>query len=89
MLSKVDYLGFMRLFAACEFLIVALEGPGIRYAWSDPLPIAFLVVPGLRWIEFFALEKVVNGDGHTQEPVSVDIWSYTGCSWGCYSMLSK
>lgn len=69
LLSKVDYLGFMLLFTACAFLIVALEESGIRYAWSDPLPIAFLVVSGLLWIGFFAWEKVVSGSGHAQEPV--------------------
>ena len=71
LLSKVDYLGFMLLFAACTLLIVALEDSGIQYAWSDPLPITFLIVSGLLWIGFFAWEKVVSGDGHTQEPVFV------------------
>lgn len=69
LLSRIDFLGFMVLLAACALFVVALEESGIRYAWSEALPITFLVLSGLLWIGFFAWERVVSRPGRIQEPV--------------------
>ena len=67
--SRIDYPGFALLIAASAFLIVALEESGIQYAWSDPIPIAFLVLSGLLWIAFFAWENIASREGRAAEPV--------------------
>lgn len=69
LLSRIDYLGFLLLLSACAFLIVALEESGTQYAWSDPIPIAFMILSGFLWIAFFIWERTVSREGHTQEPV--------------------
>ncbi len=74
LVSLIDYRGFFLLLSACAFLVVALEETGIRYAWSDPIPISFLVLSGLLWIVFFSWEYVVSGEGRSQEPVFS--WSF-------------
>lgn len=68
-ISRIDYPGFFLLLSACAFLVVALEESGTRYAWSDPIPISFLVLSGLLWIAFFAWSFIVSGEGRSQEPV--------------------
>lgn len=69
LLSRIDFLGFIILLAACAFFVVALEESGTRYAWSSALPITFLVLSGLLWIGFFAWERIVSREGRIQEPV--------------------
>ena len=69
LISRVDFPGFLLLLSACAFLVVALEESGIQYAWSDPIPIAFLVLSGLLWIGFFVWSKIVTSEKRTQEPV--------------------
>ena len=66
---RIDYPGFTLLIAASAFLIVALEESGIQYAWSDPIPIAFLVLSGLLWIAFFVWENIASREGRAVEPV--------------------
>lgn len=69
LLSRIDYYGFAMLLVACAFLIVALEESGIQYAWSDPLPITFLVLSGLLWIAFLAWERFVSRKEGSVEPI--------------------
>ena len=72
--SRIDYLGFFLLLCACAFLIVALQQSGIRYAWSNPIPISLLVLSGLLWVAFFAWSYIVSHEGRSQEPVFS--WSF-------------
>lgn len=67
--AKLDLPGCVLLLAAIVLMICALEEAGIRFAWSSPMIIAFLVIAGVLFIIFFIWQWIITRREDEREPL--------------------
>lgn len=68
-LKRVDFLGVALLLAASFSFVAPLEEAGIHFDWNSSFVISLLILSGLLWIAFLALEKKVTAASSVREPI--------------------